>query len=207
MKYFSNFGTILYTLSNNKTDFKNVTNVFTKIKFVKEILDNSDLFYKYDMNEGDTPEIIAHKLYGDANRYWIVLLANQIIDPYYDVPLKYQSFDNYIVDKYGSIANCQAQLHHHEKQVTVKTDKNGAIDSQMYITELNEYSYNHVTNSIVPNTLANMNTPSITISTESVLIPDNDGINVAITTTTTHEGNAALNLCLTTVTNIDIVSQ
>ena len=56
----------------------------------------------------------------------------------------------------------------------------------MYITELNEYSYNHVTNSIVPNTLANMNTPSITISTESVLIPDNDGINVAITTTTTH---------------------
>jgi hypothetical protein len=33
------------------------------------------------MRDTDTPEIIAHKLYGDPNKYWIILLANQILDP------------------------------------------------------------------------------------------------------------------------------
>ena len=186
MNYFSNFGQILYTLDSNLVDFKSVTNIFTKVKFVKEVLNNSQLFYTYDMNEGDTPEIIAHKLYGDPNRYWMVMFANEYIDPYYDVPLKYQAFDNYLTDKYGSIANAQSQIHHHEKQVTVNTNKNGAIDNQMYITELTSSYYDNSTNSILPNTLATLNTPIIPISTESILIPDSDGINVDITVTTNH---------------------
>lgn len=186
MNYFSNFGQILYTLDDKLVDFKSVTNIFTKVKFVKEILNNSQLFYQYDMNEGDTPEIIAHKLYDDPNRYWMVMFANEYIDPYYDVPLKYQAFDNYLTDKYGSIANAQSQIHHHEKQVTVTTNKNGSIDSQMYITELTPYYYDNATNSIQPNTLASIDTPIITIDTTSTLIPDSDGINVNITVLTNH---------------------
>ena len=42
---------------------------------------------------GDTPEIIASKYYGDPEKHWIVLLANDIINPFFDFPLNYQEFE------------------------------------------------------------------------------------------------------------------
>ena len=39
------------------------------------------------MKDGETPEIIASKLYGWSGYHWIILLVNNIIDPYFDWPL------------------------------------------------------------------------------------------------------------------------
>ena len=45
--------------------------------------------------------------YGDSYRYWIVLFANQILDPQWDWPLNDQQFNSYINDKYGYNENLQ----------------------------------------------------------------------------------------------------
>jgi hypothetical protein len=60
------------------------------------------LYYTYDIQEGDTPEIIAHKYYGDSYRYWIVLFANELLDPQWDWPMTYKMFEQYLADKYPS---------------------------------------------------------------------------------------------------------
>lgn len=184
MKIFQYYPTIEYALDDNNLDFKKVRNIFTKIKFLKEILDNADMFYRYEMRDLDTPEIIADKIYGDSNRYWLILLANEAIDPYFGVPLKYQSFDNYLITSFGSIEDAQNSLHHYEKQVTVTTNKDGLITSQEYKTELSEKMYDFSSNTIINLTMPTLENPIVEYSNSTVIIADTDGANVTITTQT-----------------------
>jgi hypothetical protein len=186
MKYFQRFPTISYALDDNNRDFKQVKNIFARVHFVKEALSNSDLYYSYDMKESDNPEVVAHKLYDDPNRYWIIMLGNNITDPYYGTPLKNQSLDNYIIDKYGSISTAQSTLHHYEKQVTVSTNKNGVIDSQTYKTEITEQYYSDANSAIETiTTLPTLNNP-VVADTQTVSIDDYDNTPVTITTTTEY---------------------
>lgn len=186
MKYFQRFPTISYALDNNNLDFKQVKNIFARVQFVKESLNNSDLYYPYEISESDNPEVVAHKLYDDPNRYWILMLGNNIIDPYYGVPLKNQSFDNYVIDKYGSISAAQSTLHHYEKRVTVSTDKNGIADSQTYKAEITEQYYNEANSAIETiSTLPTLNNP-VVVDTQVITIDDYDSVPVTITTTTEY---------------------
>lgn len=180
MKYFSNFRSLQYSLDENDLEFKLIKNPLTRVKFINDVLKNIQLFYEYDLSETDTPEIIAHKLYDDPNRYWIVLMSNNLIDPYYDVPLNDNNFESFLTSKYDSVSNSQAHIHHYERRTTLTSNKDGTITTKEYINQLNEYSYNHLTNSITVNSLPSIGAP-ITVSTESDIEIAND--NVIITKT------------------------
>jgi hypothetical protein len=77
-----------------------LTNLMIRTEIIPSLLNNPLLFYSYDIQDGDTPEIVADKYYGDSYRYWIVLYANQIIDPQWQWPLNQNLFTDYIVSKY-----------------------------------------------------------------------------------------------------------
>ena len=99
MQYFSTLPKIIYTDPSGVSSL--YTNLMARASIIPSLLQNPLVFYKYDIQEGDTPEIIAYKYYGDSYRYWIVLFANQILDPQWDWPLNYNQFNSYINDKYG----------------------------------------------------------------------------------------------------------
>jgi len=69
------------------------------------LIDNTNLFYPYDIQDTDTPEIIAHKIYGGVEKHWIVLAINQIVDPQWDWPLKHDTLIEYVNQKYTANAN------------------------------------------------------------------------------------------------------
>jgi hypothetical protein len=77
-----------------------LTNLMIRTEIIPSLLNNPLLFYSYNIQDGDTPEIIADKYYGDPYRYWIVLFANQIIDPQWQWPMNQNLFNDYIIDKY-----------------------------------------------------------------------------------------------------------
>jgi hypothetical protein len=77
-----------------------LTNLMIRSEIIPSLLNNTTLFYSYDIQDGDTPEMIANKYYGDPYRYWIVLFANNLIDPQWDWPMSQNLFGNYIIDKY-----------------------------------------------------------------------------------------------------------
>ena len=129
-KYFSKFPKLVH--SNDNVAGTLVTNLMTRIKLTDSVLNNFLVYYKYDIQEGDTPEIIAEKYYGDAEKHWLVLLSNQIIDPFYEWPMSYQQFSAYIDEKYGSQAAALATNHHYEKIIT-------SVDSLTSITTTNVY--------------------------------------------------------------------
>lgn len=116
MKYFNSLPKIRYVDKNNISTV--YTNLMARASVIPSVLNNSLVYYTYDIQDGDTPEIIAYKYYGDIDRFWIVLYCNQILDPQWDWPLSSNKLQKYIVNKYGNTLN---NVHHYEK-VTTKTN-------------------------------------------------------------------------------------
>lgn len=81
-----------------------MTNLLARASIVQELLNNPMQFYEYAVQEGDTPEIVADKYYGDPFKYWIVLFSNQILDPVWEWPMSYNSLLEYINSKYATEA-------------------------------------------------------------------------------------------------------
>jgi len=117
--FYSLFPKINYNISQQKPAVtEEATNIFIRVGILKNILNNISAYTVYDIEDGDTPEIVAQKAYNDAGAAWMILLANQIMDPQFDWPLDYKSFEQYIIDKYGSVETAKITPHHYEKVIT-----------------------------------------------------------------------------------------
>lgn len=99
-KFFNYYPKTFYTSNNNTTGVDVVTNIITRFGFENNLKENSSAFYKYSIQDGDTPEIIADKYYDNVERHWVVLLFNDIIDPQFDWPLQQNTLIDYIDKKY-----------------------------------------------------------------------------------------------------------
>jgi hypothetical protein len=102
MLYFNEFPKVLGSDYNSNGIV--MTNIMARAEIIPSLLKNPLLFYSYDIKESDRPDTIAHKYYGDSNRYWMVLYANQIFDPQWEWPLTSNEFSNYIIKKYSNDA-------------------------------------------------------------------------------------------------------
>lgn len=109
---------------------------------IKEnLLNNALLYYTYDIQEEDTPEIVAHKYYGDVYRYWIILFTNQIMDPQWNWPLSGKNFEKYISAKYGN--NDPTNLIQHYEKVITTLDRNTKTETVNRII-IDEETYNNL---------------------------------------------------------------
>ena len=110
--YFSNFPQITYSFdSGNTVGVIVVTDILRRVKADDANIKNVLAYDEYDIQDGETPEIIADKLYNDSTLHWIILISNEILDPRFDWPLSTNALANYVTDKYG-VGNEHA-LHHY----------------------------------------------------------------------------------------------
>jgi hypothetical protein len=100
--YFANFPTIVYDFNiNGKTEYKIITDVTRNVRFRKKILENIALYDEYDIQEGETPEIISEKIYGTPFYHWVIMLVNQRYDYMNDFPITQRELDALVEEKYG----------------------------------------------------------------------------------------------------------
>ena len=99
--YFENFPTLYYTLDNNKTG-QIVQDIFRRIVLSAQITNNNVLYEEYEIQDGDTPEILSDKFYDDPALYWVILITNGILDPRFDWPMDWNKLEQYIERKYPS---------------------------------------------------------------------------------------------------------
>lgn len=78
-----------------------VTDILRNVNFNTEIIGDIRNLRKYNVVDGDTPEIVSDKLYGTPDHYWVLLLVNQMSNPFYEWPLDNRSMDKYLAEKYG----------------------------------------------------------------------------------------------------------
>lgn len=98
VNYFKNFPLVQY-------GDHALRNIILKAKFAKELVQSYDAFYPYTIKAGESPTSLAFDYYGSVEYVWLIFVVNDIIDPYYDWPLEQDIFDEYIIKKYGSLAN------------------------------------------------------------------------------------------------------
>lgn len=138
-QYFENLPDTFYDLSGRSPSRPIVVkNITARTKLVDLI--PSTVYYSYQVQEGETPEIIAAKYYGSPSRHWIVLFANNIVDAQYDWPLSYDAFNKYIVSKYGSIETAKTEIHHYEKTITKTDSYTGVTTTNTYIIDSTAYA-------------------------------------------------------------------
>ena len=130
--YFSSFPIIPYD-SKGDLQFKDVTNLLRRVGMRTKLKTNTFLYDTYDVKEGETPEMIAHKLYGDPELHWIVLLVNEITDRYHQWPMSGMQFLDYINDKYSNPDG----IHHYETTQTsgdtkIKIEVENDVDEDAY---------------------------------------------------------------------------
>ena len=138
--YFKKFPLVTYSLDQGQTAFY-MTDFFARMQAKTENILTATAYDQYDIMDGDTPETLADKIYGDMMLYWVILVANNLFDPRWDWPLNEDTLRRYIVDKYG--ANNQGAVHHyvnadgdivHSSYASAKT----AVSNTTYELELNE---------------------------------------------------------------------
>ena len=130
--YFDSFPVIFYDSSGDLI-FKDVTNLLRRVGLRTKVRTNSLLYDTYNVKEGETPEIIAHKLYGDTQLHWIILLINDITDRYHQWPMSGGQFLDYLNDKYSN----PDAIHHYETTQTsgdtkVKIEVFNEVDDDAY---------------------------------------------------------------------------
>lgn len=143
MLFFDKFPVLAYDIAGKRlSNYQISTNIFFRIRVLREILGNISAYYEYLVSDSDTPEILADKVYGNPEAHWIILMANDIVDAQYDWPLNYKNFNNYIIKKYGSIANAKTQIHHYEKVVTREEQLTGIVTESRFTVNFDKLTDN-----------------------------------------------------------------
>jgi hypothetical protein len=101
--YFKNMPVINYDIGNIKKVCRNIM-VCAKFSDLFRGADQEQLFVEYLVKDGETPEEIAHRVYGSASLHWVLLLFNNIINPYFEWPLSQSDLDELIYKSYPGSA-------------------------------------------------------------------------------------------------------
>jgi len=129
MSYFSKFPLIVYDMKNNN-NYKLLPDILRRVKQRSAIKSGQFIFDTYDVVNGEKPEDIAYKWFGDAELHWVILMTNNVTDRYYGWPMNQVQFAEFLTDKYG--AGSEDAIHHYEV-----TQDSGRTSGQ----GPNDYSY------------------------------------------------------------------
>ena len=132
MAYFRRFPLMTYDMKGDK-DYKLLPDILRRVKLRSGMRSGTFVFDNYDVKDGEKPEDIAFKYYGDAEYHWVILMTNNVTDRYYQWPLSQPQFAEHLTDKYG--AGSEDAVHHYEK-----TQDSGPTSSRdnSHLVECNE---------------------------------------------------------------------
>lgn len=103
MNYFNKIPTIIYNGQVAK-------NLMARAKLSDRTLANKNAFYPYTMDETDRADTLSQHYYDNPGYTWLIWMANNTIDPYYSMPMTEDDFNNYLINKYGSVAKAMRKI-------------------------------------------------------------------------------------------------
>jgi len=139
MSYFSKFPMMVYDVKNNG-NFKLLPDILRRVKQRNAIKSGQFIFDTYDVKNGEKPEDIAYKWFGDAQLHWVILMTNDVTDRYYQWPMNDAQFEEFIADKYS---NPDAVHHYEVTKDSGRTTGQGPNDYS-YLVEVNSDTDNAI---------------------------------------------------------------
>lgn len=93
MGYFSAFPLVRY-------DNTYQVNLSRRVGVIESFKTNPSFYYEYSLNDADTPESVADRIYDDPELAWVILQFNNIINIFDEWPKPQYEFDSYVKEKY-----------------------------------------------------------------------------------------------------------
>lgn len=100
MSYFSYFPLTSVIMNEQDVKIVQARNIMLRAKFSDFIKNREGLFEKYQIREGERPDTLAYKFYGRSELHWIILMFNEIVDPFYEWPLTTNELNSLITYRY-----------------------------------------------------------------------------------------------------------
>ena len=134
--------------ANSNETYITVKNLFKRAKLRTDIVNIITAFNYYQIQDNQRPDIIAQKLYDDAELDWVILITNNITNIREEWPLSNQNLYYYMIDKYGSDENISG-IHHYET-TEVKDEYNRlVVPSGLQVDSNYSITYSKLNNAIV----------------------------------------------------------
>jgi len=102
MHYFDKFPSREYPLNDKR--LVRVTDIISRVVFGSGASENLDMIDEYVLRDGDTPDTLADTLYEDDTLWWIILLFNEIQNPYFDWSLSLRCTERNVKKNYPGSA-------------------------------------------------------------------------------------------------------
>lgn len=95
-EYFNKFPLINY-------NSESAINLFARVTVREDLKLSPTVYLPLIIEEGERADMVAYDYYDNSTYSWLIYLANDIIDPYYDYPMTQGDFEAYLKKKYGSL--------------------------------------------------------------------------------------------------------
>ena len=141
--YFQNIPNIGYNERPLKYPFSQseitvAKNLFRRYKVNEDVFSLAVFFQKYAIEEGERPETLAEKAYGNAFYDWVILITNNLVNAHYDWPMSsnqlYQTLSTEYTDPF-------AEIHHYET-IEIAQYKAGTIVDETFYNATHKLNIN-----------------------------------------------------------------
>lgn len=76
-------------------------NILTRGKILDILKESAAGALEYQIRDEERPETLANRVYGRSDYHWIILMYNEILDPYFQWPLSVNEFEKHMESVYG----------------------------------------------------------------------------------------------------------
>ena len=104
------------------SNYDTTKNLFKRGKIREDIFSDLSFFTKYQIVSDERPDNVAFKYYNDSTLDWVVLLSNNILNIQTEWPMTQNTFDKYLLEKYGDYDNLYSGIHHYETEEILNGD-------------------------------------------------------------------------------------
>jgi len=138
----------------SEKDYVLAKNFFKRYKVSESSYNFQNFFSEYDMTDEDRIDYLSYKFYNTSDFDWVILITNNIINTYFDLPVKDVDLYEMVVKAYGNPDG----IHHYETkelknstgQVVLKAGLN--VDAAFY-NRAYKYYNNGSVSSVAGNTI------------------------------------------------------
>jgi hypothetical protein len=113
-----------------------IANLSKKLVLSANLTNAAAIYYSYRIKDGERLDVLSKQIYGNDQYHWVIAMINNMMDPRFDVPLKYDEFNQMLINKYGSVEIAMSQIHHY-------VDADGLIVDQYTTPHTPVYSYDY----------------------------------------------------------------
>ena len=111
----------------SESDFVVAKNFFRRYKVNENVFQYATFFKKYTIRDGERPETVAEKIYGNQFYDWVILLTNNMVNAQYDWPRSnyemYKIVEEEFDDPYSEISHYEIKETIGHYQAGLRVDK------------------------------------------------------------------------------------